>query len=89
LINIGSDAVAAIRKLRDVPAFNELIEALNVIAQNKVFEARKAPPDMRVHATSYADGMYDLWASVHAAHAELLPSQVKPKIRQGANAYAQ
>lgn len=78
MINIGNDAVNAIKQLRGNRDFDDLITALGVVVQTKVFQSLTTPSGERVDATAYAKGAYELWAAIHATHADLHPSQVKP-----------
>ena len=84
MINIGNEAVLAIKELRGNRHFDALVESLWVLVQTKMFEAAKTPPADRIDRTSYATGMYELWGSVYAAYAEIPPSQVKPPVSKRA-----
>lgn len=80
-INLGNKAYAALRELRGSPAFVELMEALGDTSIDLVNKAmRSAPGDavLRLHATSYATAVQDLWVAMHAAATGVSPQQVRP-----------
>lgn len=84
-INIGNDAVKSIVELRGNRSFDDLISALGVVIQTRVFAAARSPVELRVQQTAHADGMYELWESLHAAYADLHPARVPaPVPRRGA-----
>jgi hypothetical protein len=87
VINIGTDSVEAIKELRGNRDFAKLLDALETVINAKVYEAGRAPVEQRIDQTAYAAGMFDLWRSLHATHAGLHPSQVKPQPKK-APAYA-
>jgi hypothetical protein len=76
-VNIGTAAVNAVVELRGNRHFDELVGALGVIAQTRLLAAVGSDVAVRVDATAYAKGMYDLWAAMHAALTDTHPSQVK------------
>jgi len=76
-VNLGNDAIAAIKELRGNPHFETLVSALGAFAQNMVLAAGDADVVSRVDKTAYARGMYHVWQAMHAAHMDLHMSQVK------------
>ncbi len=89
-INIQTAAVNAVVELRGSRDFERLVEALGTLAQARVIGAVNAPIELRVDATAYARGMYDLWEALESARQGVQISQVKPQpLSRGKNANAE
>jgi len=88
-VNLGNDAISAIKELRGNSHFENLVAHLGAFAQNMVLASCDADVTTRVDKTAYARGFYHMWQAIHAAHADLHMSQVKmapPKGVKGAMA---
>jgi hypothetical protein len=86
VINLGQKATAAAAELRNNEHFVAFVEGLGELAQKHVMDALRVPADLRVHATSFASGLHDVWNAVEAARQGIKPNQMKPqtpKLSQG------
>jgi hypothetical protein len=75
---MGTQAVTAVQELRNNKDFERLLEGLGVLSQKRLLDAAATVPDMRIDATAYARGMYDLWEAMQSAYTGIPISQVKP-----------
>jgi hypothetical protein len=76
-VNLGNDAIAAIKELRGNNHFETLIAALGVFSQNMYISAMDSDVTTRVDKSAYARGMYHVWQAMHAAYADVHMSQAK------------
>lgn len=81
-INIGTDAAKATIELRGNKHFGDLLDALIPVIQKRQLDAARSAPELRIHHTSHADGMYELWESLYGVYADLHPGRV-PLPRRG------
>lgn len=76
-MNIGERACKAITALRGNPDFAEFVDALGDEAQKFVFRANSSTLELRIDATAYARGVFDIWTAIAAQHQNQKPQQVK------------
>lgn len=87
-INMGTAAVNATQELRNNAEFEKLLTALGLLAQARMIGAVGSPVEMRMDATAYARGMYDLWEALQSAYTGVPISQVKPPAPRNSKAAA-
>lgn len=72
-MNIGTQAVEALVRLKDHPDWVLVLAALGEAASKAMNDSLASDPPLRVHATSYAAGIRDTFVALHAVK----PAQVK------------
>lgn len=87
-VNLGTQAVTATQELRNNKDFERLLEALGDLAQKRMIGAMNSPPEMRLDATAYARGMFDVWEGLQSAYTGVPISQVKPPAPRNSKAAA-
>ena len=85
---MGTAAVTSTQELRNNQDFERLLAALGMLAQARMIGAMGSPPEMRMDATAYARGMYDLWEAMQSAYTGVPISQVKPPAPRNSKAAA-
>jgi hypothetical protein len=75
-INLGNEAVRAIKELQGNPDFAKLLQALEQVVQTRIYASINAPIDMRVQQTAHVQGMHELVESMQSALQGVLPSQL-------------
>ncbi len=87
-VNLGSEAVTAIKELRGNPHFERFLDAYEVFAQNMMISSLDADVTTRVDKSAYARGFLHTWQAMHSAFRETHVSQSKmtaPSKRVGVN----
>lgn len=72
-LNIGPDAINAIRELRNNEHFQTLMVELGRMVRQKCDVVLESPPEFRVDSTAYARGLRDVWVAVQGAALNVSP----------------
>ena len=77
-INIGTQAVEAIRELKDSAHLARLVEGLGQVALKRLIASVASPVEQRVAQTSHAHGVWETYEAIEAAYRGVMPSQLTP-----------
>ncbi len=75
-INLGTQALDAIRAMRGTTHWETFCAALEELARGKLHAALESPVENRVDATGYARGIHDIHHAVAAANLLVNPRAV-------------
>jgi hypothetical protein len=75
-VNLGNDAMAALRDLANDPRMEAILIGMRVVAQNALRAALTSPPDIRLDVTGYARGIDDFVVAFEAAVTNVRPQAV-------------
>jgi hypothetical protein len=76
-VNLGSEAIGAVKELRGNPYFEIFLDAYGVFAQNMVLASVEADLLSRTDKTAYARGFLHTWQAMTSAYRDQHLSQVK------------
>lgn len=80
-MNLKNETFQALQELRGHPAFQVFRADLHRLASTELYTAAGAAPENRVHATSYAKAIVDLWVLIEAASTNVTTNKIeKPLI---------
>lgn len=65
-VNLGNAGGEAIREMRGSPEFRQFVEALGEKAWDLIRSSLESDTHNRVHQTSWAKGVYDVWVAITA-----------------------
>lgn len=81
-MNLGNPAIAAIELLKDHPDWRAFVDALGAAATKSMNDSLTSPVDTRVHQTSYAAAIRDVWIAIESATSSVSHASVRrPGVR--------
>ena len=77
-INLGTQAIEAVRELREHPAMRRFVDGFEQATMRHVMGALSATSiEQRALQGAHAQGIFEVWESIKAAFEDIKPSQVK------------